>query len=103
MTAVVVEITRIVDDAFTGFVECFLVGAGLQAHTFVEKIPVVQSVPLRFDSVFPCSGTIRCRVESEFSDEAGRLLVRINTEHPDGVESTAGERRFVVLSSQVVS
>ena len=101
MTSVSIEIVNFVDDHFPGFVECRLVDAQGQVHMFSEKVPVVSTEHLRKDSKYPCPGAIRCEIGSEYIDHAGRFLARINTERPDGVESTSGETQFVVLSSQV--
>jgi hypothetical protein len=43
---------------------------------------------------------MHCENELAWMDEAGRRLVRINTDHPWRIESMAGESRFVVLASQ---
>jgi len=102
MTSVVVEITRFVDEYQPGIVECVLVDAFNQSHTFVEKVPYVSAENLLSDSKYPCAGSINCELEAEFTDANGRLLARVDTDRPDSVESVAGESKFVVLSSQVV-
>lgn len=102
MTAVVVSIVRFVDDHQPGFVEFALVDALGQTHLFMDKVPVVTDQDLRADSTYPCAGVLACQVKAEFTDEAGRLLARIDTEHPYHVDSTDGATRFVVLASQLV-
>jgi len=102
MASVLIEITRFVDDHFPGFVECVLTDAQGRAHAFIEKLPVVTLEHLSSDSEYPCAGVIPCEIESEFSDSTGRLLARITTDRPDAIESTSGETKFVVLSSQLI-
>jgi hypothetical protein len=102
MTSVSVEVTRFVDDHFPGFVECTLTDAHGQVHTFVEKAPVVSTESLVANSKYPCAGVIACTVEADFTDPLGRKLARINTEHPWNIESSSGETKFVVASTQLV-
>jgi hypothetical protein len=40
-------------------------------------------------------------LESEWQDDAGRRLVRVNTERPCRIESIDGETRFVILECQL--
>ena len=101
MPTVSVQITRIVDDNFPGFVECILVDAHGTAHTFIEKVPIVSSDSLSTASIFPCSGGIPCEISKECQDETDRPLVKVCTERSCGVESTSGETRFTVRSSQL--
>jgi hypothetical protein len=103
MTAVSIEVTRFVDDHFPGIAESLLIDANGHTHRFVEIGPVVSESNLRPESKYPCVGSIACEVIAEFSDVSGRQLVRIDTERPHGVESSSGETKFVVLSSQLVS
>jgi hypothetical protein len=44
---------------------------------------------------------IRCVILAEWHDAGGRELVRINTAHPDQIESTEGLTEFIVLRDQV--
>ena len=99
MIAVAVDITRFVSEAFPGFVECALVDAAGKLHSFVEKVPVVTRESLGPDSSYPCKGAIAVQVQTEFRDHSDRLLARIDTSMPWGVESTSGETIFTVLSS----
>jgi len=101
MDAVSVTIQRFVDDSFPGFVECLLVDADGHEHHFVEKVPVVGAPELSFDSVFPQPGHIACVVQDEWIDERGRGLVRVDTQEPWRIESTAGATCFTVLLDQM--
>jgi len=101
MPGVVIEISRLVDDHFPGFVECLLIDWTGAKHVFVEKIPVVSGA-LSSTSSLPGTGVIACVVESEWRDREGRALVNINTAKPWGVESSAGQSKFVVLASQLI-
>ena len=102
MAGVRVEITRFVDPAQPGFVECTLVDAYGQAWTFVDKVPVVTSEPLDEHSIYPRPAVIACTIVTRDHEDAGRDIVRIDTSQPWGIESTAGETRFDVLAEQVV-
>jgi hypothetical protein len=101
MPEISVQITRFADGDFPGFVECHFVDALGRIHDFVEKVPVVSLEELTADSSYPRSGIIRCVIESEWQDEVGRQVVTVNTERPDGVESTEAQSRFVVFSALV--
>jgi hypothetical protein len=100
--AIAIEISRWVDDAQPGWVECRLVDAKGWVHLFVEKSPVLTTEHLGPDSSYPRPGSIACEVEAELSDAAGRSLVRVGTNQPWGVASSAGESTFIVLASQLV-
>ena len=102
MPAVAVEISRFVDESNPGFVECVLVDALSQSHLFVEKAPIVSTEDLSSTSAYPRRGVIACEIEEEWKNEAGQSFVRVNTELPWHVESTAGQTQFVVLASQLV-
>ena len=102
MPTVAVSILRFVDEYQPGFVECELTDAFGQIHSFMEKIPIVTGEPLWSNSTYPRSGGIACDVEQEWQDDAGRSLVKVNTERQWSVESTTGGTTFVVLSSQVI-
>ena len=101
MSEIEVAIVRIVDEAFPGFVECKLIDAHGREHTFVEKAPVVSAQDISARSTFPVSGHVACKIESELQDESGRVLLRVDTTQPYGIESTAGDTRFELLEEQV--
>ncbi|MGJ7528336.1 hypothetical protein [Variovorax sp. GB1P17] len=100
--AIAIEISRWVDDAQPGWVECKLVDAKGWVHLFVEKGPVVTAEPLGPESSYPRPGSIACEIEAELTDAAGRSLARVSTTRPWDVASSAGESTFVVLASQLV-
>lgn len=102
MHEVVVQITGYVDDSFPGFVSCALRDAHERTWQFVDKVPVFSLAHLGADSVYPQPGVIRCQVVSRSVDPSGRVLVRIDTGTPDGVESTDGNTIFEVLAEQLV-
>ncbi len=101
MFFVTVQITRFVDKHFPGFVECMLIDAYGRSHLFIDKVPVVSNENLGPSSQYPCDGGIRCTIETEYTDERGRLIVKISTEYPDHVDSIVGDTHFVMLASQV--
>ena len=97
-----VEITRFVDDAQPGFVECSLRDSSGRAWTFVEKVPVVSTDDLDDHSRYPLPGVIACTVVSNRHDHAGQELILVDTSIPWDIESTEGETRFEVKASQLV-
>jgi hypothetical protein len=101
MPALAVEISRFIDEHQPGFVECALVDAHGFRHLFHEKSPVVSEENLLSTSQYPRPGVIACEVQEQWQDAEGRSLVQVTTERPFGVESTSGQSRFVVLSSQL--
>jgi len=101
MPAVLVEISRFVDEHFPGFVECTLVDARGERHRFVEKAPVVSTANLTPASRYPQRGSIQCRIDSEWQDGQLGALVRVSTAEPFHIESAAGDSEFVVLASQL--
>ena len=97
MPAVRVEIFRYVDDWQPGWVECKLIDALGREHVFVEKVPVVTTALLDATSSYPQAGVIACTVVARRERDDGRAIVRIDTQTPDGVESTAGLSQFEVF------
>ena len=98
-----VKIMRIVDEAFPVFIECKFVDAHGQEHTILEKAPVVSSEVVSSRLVFPLSGHVACEVHSERKDEAGRVLLQVDTARPHGIESSSGQTMFELLAQQVRS
>jgi len=101
MLGVEVTITRFVDDAQPGWVECLLVDARGKKHLFIEKIPVVTLEDLDAGSAYPRIGIIACElVERQRFD--GREIVKVDTAKPWAVESVDCKTSFDVLSEQLV-
>ena len=101
MLGVRVNISRYADAAQPGWVECTLVDALGHEHVFVEKVPVVTKVHFDAAGSFPQAGLIACIVVGSSQREDGCQLVRIDTQTPWGIESTAGRTQFDVLSEQL--
>lgn len=97
-----VQVERFVDDHQPGFVACVLIDADGRRHEFIEKGPVVSDANLWSDSLYPQAGFLGCCIEREWTDNAGRRLVRVNTEEPWAIESVAGETVFTVCEPQIV-
>jgi hypothetical protein len=103
MAELALGITDLVDAHFPGWVECVLLDAEGKRHVFVEKVPVVTSEDLSSGSSCPRTCSIRCRIDAEWTDAAGRVLVRVDTETPWGIRSTEDACLFVVLKSQLMA
>jgi hypothetical protein len=86
-----VQIVKHADDAQPGWVECQLTDASGHRWSFVEKAPLVTSLPLDASSPYPQPGVIAC----EIIERAGGMA-RIDTSRPWGVESVEGQTRFDV-------
>jgi hypothetical protein len=102
MLCVKVAITRYVDDAFPGFVECRLIDADGRDWFFIEKVPVVTLAHLDASSQYPQTGVIACQILGWRHDTDGRAIVSIDTEIPWHVQSSSGRTRFDVLADQLV-
>lgn len=102
MPAVSISIARFIDEHQPGFVDCELIDAFGKKHMFVEKVPVVSSVPLCSTSIYPQPGLVACEVKARWVDDSGKFLARVDANSPWSVESTEGITVFVVLDSQVL-
>ena len=102
MQLLTVEIVRFVDEHQPGFVECQLLDARGITHSFIEKVPVVSVEDLWASSKYPCPGAIACEVIDHWINGTRRVL-KVSTELPWHVESTAGATEFIVFDSQVRS
>jgi hypothetical protein len=96
-----VKISRYVDAAFPGWVECSMVDAIGHEHRIVVKVPEVTVADLGETSNFPQPGFIACVVAGKNKRDDGSQLVRIDTERPWGVETTVGKTKFEVLPEQL--
>src|SRR5436190_23192198 len=89
MLALRIEIARWLSDNQPGFVECRFTDAHGVEHLVHEKVPVVTLDKITAASVLPLDGVIGCeRVDTRL--EGGRRIVRVSTERPWHVASTAG-------------
>ena len=97
MPSLIIDITRLLSDAFPCYVECLIRDAEDRDHVFCEKIPVVSGKTL---GELPARGRIACEVEEKWTRSDGQVVLRVNT-GPHGVQSTAGLCVFVVFDEQV--
>jgi hypothetical protein len=100
MLGVVIEISRYVNDANPGWVECRLTDAHGREWLFVEKVPIVTNECLDSQVCYPRPGVIACHVVER--QEAGREIITIDTELPWHVEAITGDTRFDVRPQQRV-
>lgn len=101
MLAVRAKISRFVDPSFPGWVECRVVDALGHEHVFVEKVPVLTTDYCDEASSYPKDGFIACIEVGRHSSDDAPQSVRIDTERPWGVVSTAGKSQFDVLPEQL--
>ncbi len=94
ITCIRVIVECIVDDAFPGWAECWLIDANGLRHTFKEKLPVVLG-DYSEKQKFPCEGKIRGHLIGEKHG-----LQTIDTLLPDGVRSTEGCHQFMVEAAR---
>ncbi len=96
-----VQIVRFVLDHQPPIVACELVDADGHRHTFIHKVWIFSEQTLDAQTEYPQPGIIRCTVLETWPETGGRELVRINTAHPDQIESTDGLSEFTVLRKQL--
>jgi len=84
-----------------GWVDCQIIDTEGVLHQFVEKVPVVSEEDLWGDSTYPRDGIIACEVIETGSADDGRLVTKITTSNPWGIESKTGDTEFVVYSDQL--
>jgi hypothetical protein len=101
MIEVAVEIVRFVESSQPGVIECRLVDAAGKLHQFIDKVPIFTNADLDEGSSYPQVGAIRCQELRRWQDSQGRVVVTVNTDQPDHVESTSGETCFDVLTVQL--
>jgi hypothetical protein len=97
-----VKIVRMTDEAFPGFVECRFSDASGKEHTILEKAPVVSSEVISGRSRFPLRGYVACEVSGQRTDEAGHVLLHVDTARPHGIESSSGQTKFELPAEQVL-
>lgn len=96
-----VTITRFVDAAQPGWVECTFNDVHGKTWTLKEKVPVVTAAPLDARSAYPQPGQVACQVVISWLDATGREVVTIDTASPWGVHATTGESTFDVMAAQL--
>jgi len=101
--SVAVDITRFVDSAQPGWVECVLRDAHGVTRTFVEKVPVVTTESLSELSTYPRRGLLACEVVTGQAMNDGSPLVQIDTSRPWGIESTDGTTKFMIRREQLLN
>src|SRR4051812_4265560 len=102
MFVIEVEISRFVEEAYPGWVECVIVDGEGEKHLFVEKVPVVTFEDLDARSSYPRIGVIACEVV-ERKQVGDREVVKVDTLKPWAIESRDGQSVFHVLSNQLVA
>jgi hypothetical protein len=101
MYNLVVEIVRVTDNRFPGWVACEFVDADGRRHTVVDKVPIFGLDSLDARSKYSQPGIARCEVLDRWRDERARELARISLARPDDLESTDGLSEFVVTCAQL--
>ena len=96
-------IVRWVDDEpQPGIVEARIVDADGRRWTFLEKTAIVDWYDTAGpDSIYPCSGLIRCEVLDLQGGTAGPPAILVTTSRPDGVESVQRHSEFRVTVNQL--
>jgi hypothetical protein len=98
MHRIPIQIVRFVEDYFPGIVECAFIDASGREHRFIEKAPVVSAGCLNESATYPQPGQIACEILESWRGVDGRVLARVTTERPWGIESTEGQSEFVVVA-----
>jgi hypothetical protein len=99
MPDLIVNIVRFVDEAQPGVVEGVMTDAWGSAHAFIDKVPLFTETQLTERSSYPQPGLIACGIIRRWRDSDGREITTVDTLW--GVESTEGQTRFDVRTSQL--
>lgn len=102
MLAIAVRIVRWVSDDQPGIVECSLTDRFGRNWRFIEKLPVVSTLPLDGSSSYPSPGSIACHVVSRGRDGSGREFAEVDTELPWGIAAVEGTTCFQVFVDELV-
>lgn len=94
MASVKVNILKIVDMSFPGFVLFELIDKKGISHHFIDKVPVISD---DYDLIPPCIGYMGCNIVKETENS-----FIIDTALPDDIESLNGEYKFEVDKEQVI-
>jgi hypothetical protein len=94
-------ITRYVDAAFPGFVECVLTDVAGKQWRIVEKVPVLTLLNLDANSAYPQPIVIACRIVARHLSPDGKEVVTVDTAEPYGIASICGETCFTVHPSEI--
>ena len=97
----IVQIIRMTDPSFPGWVECLFHDAFAQEHRVIDKVAIFTEQALNENDVYPRSGEIACQMVREWRDETGCERCLINTLHPDGIQALNGETQFDVFRHQL--
>ena len=103
MDAIKVVISGFYDASQPGWVECFVEDAWGRKWQFIEKIPVLTSIPLSEDSVYPCAGAIACTIVRRWDDMEERDVLTVDTKSPWGICAIDGTTQFDVRPEQLVN
>lgn len=91
----------IADDPQPGLVEFSLLDCNGKAWHFIDKQAIVSADALDAQSRFPRPGNTRCAILSLETDGSGRVVVRIDTEMPWGIEAADGTHVFRVAADRL--
>ena len=97
-----VQIVEFLSSDQPGFVAASLTDAFGVRHVFHDKVPVFTDALIDTDTPLPVTGWLGCTVLERFVDD-GREVVRIDTEKPWDIASTAGDYHFVVSADSLRS
>jgi hypothetical protein len=102
MKALKITITKFISNYQPGIVECKFHDAWNKEFIIHEKVPVVTLNDLYEDSKYPQDGIVACEIIREWNDKDGRVIIKITTEKPWGVETIDRLTEFEVLEEQLI-
>lgn len=85
-----------------GLVECLLVDALGESHSFIEKTAVISNSNLGPDSSYPQPGIIACEIVAVGKSDMGVELAEVDSAMPWSIESTEGATEFTVLRADLI-
>lgn len=90
-----VNVIRITDESFPGFVEFTLTDSSGEEHRFIDKIPIVSD---DYNMRPPCIGYMRCSIVGESNN-----TFFIDTSAPDYITSLKEEYQFEVSKDKIIT
>lgn len=93
---VAATVTRFVESAQPGWIECVLTDISGNVYRFVEKVPVVTTEAFDERTAYPQPVALDCELMDRYTLPDGRTAIAIDTSNPWGLESTEGRTRFLI-------
>src|SRR5580693_7108224 len=102
MTLLSVKIVEFIDDGYPGWVRAIFKDAGGKEWSMIDKTVYFESsTPLDWNTTYPQSGGIECKIIGERIDPENRKVLTIDIGTIYGLNAETGETKFDVYSDQI--